>query len=341
MNNQDIYRFVNSKDIRRHLEEIGYSFTTAEAAWLVYKCHNATFAEKIKAFEDIIKTMPDQSVDSAHFKEPYESIHQVLREFINTKKKTAEMFYEKTPGSFYQYTSVNAYPHSVSLDNYDDSVAYSSYESCLHQLKLELSQGKNDEDLFGGCIRRSQIDCFYYIEADYNRDGELLDISIPASYGILDWHIQDFFNDLWFHFPVPYEKGDILYDPFHPNRCDCPGPVVMDDITPLRYAQDGRDHTDSSDMNVCGYFQEEDSGTIYHEVTWNYMDYEYFPSEKLTGKKRILKALSNYIKGEISEELLLRAYHLIILEETRNDLMPCGWFTDEGLKLAGIYEEKG
>ena len=66
------------------------------------------------------------------------------------------------------------------------------------------------------------------------------------------------------------------------------------------------------------------------------MDYEYFPPEKLTGKKRILKALSNYIKGEISEELLLRAYQIILLEETRNDLMPRAWFTDEGLKLAGI-----
>ena len=31
MNNQEICRFVNSKDIRKYLADINYSFTTAEA----------------------------------------------------------------------------------------------------------------------------------------------------------------------------------------------------------------------------------------------------------------------------------------------------------------------
>ncbi len=38
----DIYRFINSKDIRAHLENIGYQFNALEAAWLVYQCHTAT-----------------------------------------------------------------------------------------------------------------------------------------------------------------------------------------------------------------------------------------------------------------------------------------------------------
>lgn len=70
------------------------------------------------------------------------------------------------------------------------------------------------------------------------------------------------------------------------------------------------------------------------------MDFEYFPEEQLVGKKRILKALSNLIKDEIDIELFIHAYHLIMLEETRNDLMPHGWYTDEGMKLAGIWEER-
>ena len=106
-------------------------------------------------------------------------------------------------------------------------------------------------------------------------------------------------------------------------------------ITPMKYEEDGRSHCDTSDMNVWGFFQDTD-GTIYQETAWNYMDYEYFPDEMLIGKKRILKALSNLIKEEIDIELFIKAYHLIILEETRNELMPRAWFTDEGLKLAGL-----
>jgi hypothetical protein len=81
-----------------------------------------------------------------------------------------------------------------------------------------------------------------------------------------------------------------------------------------------------------------DSGTLYHEVTWNYMDYEYFPNDQLTGKRRIFKALSNLIKEQISLDLFTRAYHLIILEESKNNIIPRGWYTDEGLQLAGILK---
>lgn len=49
MNNQEICRFVNSKDIRNYLAAINYYFTTAEAAWLVYQCRDATLAEKYAA----------------------------------------------------------------------------------------------------------------------------------------------------------------------------------------------------------------------------------------------------------------------------------------------------
>ncbi len=166
-----------------------------------------------------------------------------------------------------------------------------------------------------------------------------MDIRIPADYGVLDWNLQDFFNNLWFHFPTPFKKGDILYNPHDHSQVFCTGPIVMTGITPLKFDEDGLSHTDSSDMNVWGFFQNTENGTIYHEITWNYMDYEYFPNAMLTGKKRILTALSNLIKEEIDIELFIKAYHLIILEETRNDLMPT-YFTDEGLKLAGICTEK-
>ena len=91
-------------------------------------------------------------------------------------------------------------------------------------------------------------------------------------------------------------------------------------------------------MNVWGIFQNMD-GTIYNEVTDNYMDYEYYPLERLTGRRRILKALSNFLKGEIDVVLFARAYHQILLEEAAKDCVPRG-YDDEGMRLAGLKEEK-
>lgn len=54
------------------------------------------------------------------------------------------------------------------------------------------------------------------------------------------------------------------------------------------YAQTGHKGCDTSDMNVCGFFQAAD-GSIYNEVAWNYMDFKYYMPEKPVGKRRIIK----------------------------------------------------
>ncbi len=328
--NQEICRFVNSKDIRQHLLDINYEFTTAEASWLVYECRNATLQEKINAWENIISTRPDQSVNSFHFDKPYESIHKVLKDYIEMKNKMLEMFMQEVPGGFYQYKV----SYSIYDNDYDDSPAYSSFDKCHRQLKTELKESEDDE-ILRCSIRRCEIDSFYPITACCSRTGEVTDVKVDADYGVFDWQLTDFFDNLWFHFPVPYKKGDILYDPCRSQKCLESGPVVMTGITPLAYEEDGREHSDTSDMNVWGYFQKDD-GTIYSEVTWNYMDYEYYPQAELKGKKRILTVLSNYVKVEINVEMLLRAYHCVLLEEAVKDIMPKGWWTDECMQLAGI-----
>ncbi len=68
------------------------------------------------------------------------------------------------------------------------------------------------------------------------------------------------------------------------------------------------------------------------------MNLERYPEENLTGKKRILNALGNHLKGEIDAVLFARAYHQILLEESARDSLPQN-VTDEGMCLAGLKEE--
>lgn len=41
----DIYRFIDSRDMREHLQKLNYAFTPPEAAFLGYRCKAATLEE--------------------------------------------------------------------------------------------------------------------------------------------------------------------------------------------------------------------------------------------------------------------------------------------------------
>ena len=71
-----------------------------------------------------------------------------------------------------------------------------------------------------------------------------------------------------------------------------------------------------------------------------YQDLEYYRGE-LNGYKRILTAVSNHTKGEISTDLLLNAYRYILDDEKLNTSKEfLGLFSDERLALAGLEMEK-
>lgn len=91
-------------------------------------------------------------------------------------------------------------------------------------------------------------------------------------------------------------------------------------------------------MNAWGYFQEED-GRIFTEVMFNYMDLELYEGP-LTGKIRLLKALSEYEKGNIDIILLLSTYRKIIIDEFANDVMLDSWFLEDQLKNLGFESDE-
>ena len=143
-----------------------------------------------------------------------------------------------------------------------------------------------------------------------------------------------FFFELWFAFPTPFKKGDIVYDPKKNEEDYCQGPFVLTETAANVFRKMGQRMHDAKDMTAYGYFQKED-GTLYAECMHNYMDLERYLEEKLTGKKRILKALGNHLKGEIDAVLFARAYHQILLDESARESLPRD-ITDEGMWLAGL-----
>lgn len=339
----DIYSFINSQDIKEHLISIGYQFNTLEASWLVYQSGRHTLDEKISAWNWIIGNMPDCEVKERTNCSYRESLHETLKAYKNLLGEHIKEFYE-SDDCVYTY----GFYRVGNKDWEHDRGIYKSVDDCF-------------EDLFNGCdeseqadyvdirvTRRSLLDTKRVIDAHFNKDKEIFEIVV---YGETDDESElscQFFDGFWFAFPTPFKIGDAL---IRYNEREYPidgfegGILVLEGCTPewlkdkhpggMQAYLDGR-NGDTTDMNVWGYFQDED-GRIYSETTYNYMDYEFYrgPYE---GKSRLMKAISNFIKEEIDISMLLSAYRKVILDEITKDVMLTNWFTDEGLELAGLSD---
>ena len=344
----DIYQYVNSKDIRAHLEAIGYRFNALEAAWLVYECKNATMEEKHAAWREIIETMPDMEMGFKDYVEPIESLHGFLRDYTAMEQKWFQRF--MTP----KVTAVYEFEYYERKNDFQfNSCPFAEYDACIAAIKKRMAEYKNGE-ISPIIIRKINV-CG--VESGpssviVDPNGTVKGVGRWFPHDETECRLYDSFDHLWFDFPLPFKEGDIVYDPNGNEKDFCDGPFVLmetavdvftktipaDDTAVDMYRKTYGRICGTMEMTAYGYFQEE-AGTLYAECMHHYMDLERYPEEKLTGKKRILKALSNHLKGEIDAVLFARAYHQILLEESARESLPRD-ITDEGMRLAGLKEEE-
>ena len=98
----DIYRFIDSRDMREHLQKLNYAFTTPEAAFLVYWYKAATLEERIAAWREIIHTMPNCAMAERLNLEAIPDFHQFLRDHIDLQERDLRRFKEPE-GCVYVY----------------------------------------------------------------------------------------------------------------------------------------------------------------------------------------------------------------------------------------------
>lgn len=60
----NILNFVDSRDIREHLRSIDFQPSAIEAAYLVWFSKTATLEQKCKAWQEIVQTMPNCSLEA-------------------------------------------------------------------------------------------------------------------------------------------------------------------------------------------------------------------------------------------------------------------------------------
>lgn len=325
-------RFINSGDIRAYLCKMGYAFSAEEASWLVWQSKYTSLKEKHGAWNEIINTMPDCEIAERLNTKARPSLHQFLRDLMALDVRCLESM--KRDGDSTVYSFKYRLENETEWET-EDQHLYADFSQCFEAALNECKdQSENSE--IDGCRIRIQKRWFdgtnSSIEAELMPDGEVCAI---LNYGICTDEECDLlhhgFGGMWFSFPIPFKKGDILVE----RACHASAPFVLESVANTsedveRCAWSG----DSSDMLAWGYFQMPDNGNIYHDCMHGYMDLEYC-REELTGVLCVLKALSSYLKGEIDISLYSNAYYAILAEEHARAMYPVG-ITDDGLFLAGL-----
>ena len=325
-----IYNFINSPDIREHWKKLGYKPSPLEMAWLIWQDNNHTLSQKHSAYWTLIDNTDDCPIPAGIRCKEYESLHEFLILRQQLEIHLSSVFDKEEPNAVYSYR--------MYLDDDGDREWHSSsplfrtFEEAYEHAQSEVIPlspnfvefvktyiGKEEKQIFvrpNNEKRLVRVDENHYLS--------------PEEHEIY----HDVFAGMWFSFPHPFEKGDILRQANCLYRHPYEPPFVMTSIC----TEDEREYCDGSDMTAHGYFLERD-GHIYHECVHNYMNLERVPPE-MARRERLLVPISRYLKGEIDLALLLGSHKIMCYEQLIDETKGMLNYTQEGFELAGIEKKK-
>ena len=352
----NIFRFINSKDIRKYLRELQHQFTVPEAAFLIYMSRTVPLKEKFHAWQEIINTMPDCSMKERFNMKAIPSFHQFLEDYMALQKKMLAGFYQQEKAVY----TIEFYEKELGkLGLY-----FPDYQTAVSNLT---------ENWLEDDVEKIRITKHYFADGAAKQEKELW-IETDRQLNVLSLGEKDCLSDseidtaitfegMWFPFPTPFHRGDILIDQKAPDT-----PIVLQDISTwgreelLRNGFSGDDsfvknaekrlehyqrHGDTSDMNYYAYYLSADrtgEDHLYSEVFCSYMDLERY-EKPLEGETKILSVVDGGIMSDRQKradiELVCNAVRLFIQEEQCRKLRK--WmeeiYTKESLEALGMVKK--
>lgn len=268
------------------------------------------------------------------------SLHEMLRQYMEVADKELSDFYKIDSSKKYVYMYSYLYKGDKSWTQEYETI-YGSLEACCDALREDIADmdvtysPQSTGVLKYRLKKQSLVDTQIVAELEFNGNGDLEGIMRhkPENEEI-DKILNYSFEGLWFDFPTPFKKGDIVWVPPCCGQMRYDGGFVLNGLSTWNPAEYMIQSGDNTDMNGCGYFINPD-GTVYYEVMSNYMDLEYYNGPYKVNEK-ILPALSKFVKGEIEIDLLLCVYRKVLLDVVGDDSMLKSWYSKEILEELGV-----
>ncbi len=336
MNREKLYEFIDSKAIREYLIELNYELKPVEAALIVWQSDYKTLNEKREAYKWIIENTADFKFNSRYIEEEL-TFHELLSRYMEIQSLLLDAFMEVDTNAVYTYRLYWEGDSDMSdgkgifqsFSELKNAIKDDGYSSVIIEKKWISRDEKYPKTL--NVFLRGDETVMNIIEFNFLPDDD------EEIFSVFD-------NEIWIDIPVPFKKGDILTfenGKFSPQYV---GPMVFDylmqwNMEPERIKRN-IECWGIMDMIANGYFLSKDR--IYYECMHNYLKLDYYNGE-LTGEKRIFKALSSYLRGDIPVDLLMNSYHIIKTEESLKDDRKYMNFLAETMGKAGldeVYEQK-
>ena len=299
-----VFSLINSEAVRNHLRKTGKEFSPLETAWLIRHNRYMWLEKKCRAWEELIRTVPDCEVPERRNCAYFPSLHGMLRDYIALCKDLTERLRKKEAGTVYELTG-----HEDGLGWWRNPALYPSYEDCV-----QAAEESCDGAVNAIRIRKLRPGTGEQIMALFDNTLHLKEIDAAGLPAEEDKLLHGTFDGMWFDFPMPFSRGDILWDP---DPVSGTGPFVL---TSAGVSGAGTESArremirngDGTDMAAWGVFQGED-GSLYNDVYYNWMDLEYYPGP-YEREERALKALSDLRKGRIDEVAFAAVCHAVMMQ---------------------------
>ena len=288
----DIFRFIRSNAIKAYLKKINYSFSTPEAAYLIWQSQEIPLKEKFKAWEEVIAHLPNDSMPERMNMMEIKSVHDFLKEYMYIQNKWIEKFncpvHEVYSYQYHVRVYLNGKWEYLKKKNYEP--VYSSLAECKRYLIDEINEYLNANeiyDIYGITVRRHSLkNSNHIIVAHMNVKLEILSIEINDSIPDNEQKILSAFEGMWFDIPTPFKSGDILckghfYADTEEAKREEMEPFILCRINTWNtdkkrnfLLQDG----DITDMGFSAFYLEKDGDNP--QLCWNhgeyYLDLEYY-----------------------------------------------------------------
>ncbi len=354
-NSLNIYDYFNSRDIAEHCRNIGHPFTAIETAYLVWHSNHHTLADKHKAWQKIIGTMPDEPFHP-NWDFDGHTLHSFLRTYMRLQNTFIADFCTTKEGYIYTYSAL-----CKRQDQFcPGRIFFDSYDTCLNALKVN----ELEEDTYGEIVKAKITRHRVYsshvsfrdaqgqesvvfdkqlqpIEIEPACESESEKRYISPSYG---------FDEMWVAIPTPFRKGDIVMDvDVYDDCCEKHLPFVLERIPYWRRnAENGDDcekeverllesGVDWTDMQEGVFFQDS-NGEIYWDHAFNYLNLEYYRDE-LKGPEKLLIAVSSVMQGKITIEDFIRSHSITLMENHISETRRHFGINTELLRLCGLADK--
>lgn len=316
----DICRFINSRDVATYLKDIGYAFSMPEAAFLVYRSRHATLEEKRAAWLELADGMPDCGMAGRLNMEPIPSFRGFLRDYAALKGRELARFLE---------ADGCVYSGDCEGGGYGDEL-FGSAAGCVDYLKSTLGGDGGFDSL---TITKRALDRperasggRLYLDHDFRVTGiDMWGEDEP------DLTLSLQFEGMWFAFPTPFRRGDIVQDATDKDA----HPVVLESLctwsrkdflangfhegdraveTADRLLAAHLRNGDTTDLGWSGY--DMDGG----ELWLGHVGHDYLGIERVTGElapeDQWAEVVSAHLRGELRFD---EAFDFLRYLEKRNE----------------------